>query len=146
MIPILYYRVCVGGCTPPRHASRTSRMEYHSLRAEVLEASGIAQHWQKTKHTRVVPDSIGSVLHQTQLCFRCFLCFPISGFLDMRKLLPCTFQDFNFDILKSEHFSKNVEMLTCKLYIAIYIYIAIYAIYGHILQYIAIYAIIYAYI
>jgi len=29
----------------------------------------------------------------------------MSGFSDMRKLLPGTFQDFNFDILKSEHVS-----------------------------------------
>ena len=43
---------------------------------------------------------------------------PISGYLDMRKPLPGTFQDFNFDILKNRHFLlKHVEMLTCKLYI-----------------------------
>ena len=34
--------------------------------------------------------------------------FPISGFLDMRKLFPDILQDFIFDILKSRHFFKNV--------------------------------------
>ena len=32
------------------------------------------------------------------------LIVPISGFLDMRKLFPGTFQDFMFDMLKSLHF------------------------------------------
>jgi len=37
-----------------------------------------------------------------------FMFFPISGFLDMRKLLPGTFQDFKVDILKSKHVFENV--------------------------------------
>jgi len=31
-----------------------------------------------------------------------FSMFPISGFLDMRKLLPGTVQDYNFDIWKGQ--------------------------------------------
>ena len=48
---------------------------------------------------------------------------PTSGFLDLRKLLPGTFQDFNCDILESKHLLKHVDTLTCKQYIYIYIYI-----------------------
>ena len=33
----------------------------------------------------------------------------------MRKLFPGTFQDFNFDILKSRHFLKDVEHADYKL-------------------------------
>ncbi len=35
------------------------------------------------------------------MCSMC--CVPISGFVDMRETFPGTFQDFNFDIVKSEH-------------------------------------------
>ena len=38
------------------------------------------------------------------LIFSDFWFSPISGFLDMRKTFPDTLQDFNFDILKSQHF------------------------------------------
>jgi len=73
--------------------------------------------------SRVVPDSIGSVLRPQTRIFQ-FVMFPISGCLDMRKLLPGTFQDFMFGILtKWACFLKNVETLTCKLYIYIHTYI-----------------------
>ena len=38
--------------------------------------------------------------------------FPVSGFLDTRKLFPGTFQDFNFDILKSCHFYRISNIST----------------------------------
>ena len=40
--------------------------------------------------------------------------FPISGFLDMRKLLPGTFQDFMFYIVNSQDFWRNKKR-TCPL-------------------------------
>ena len=58
-----------------------------------------------------------------------FQLFPISGFLDMRKTFPGTFQDFNFDMLKSRHVCKNVRNVDSKctglhiIYIYIYIYL-----------------------
>jgi len=64
--------------------------------------------------SRVVPDSIGSVLRPQTLIFL-FVIFPIYGFVDMQKLLPGTFQDFNFDILKYIYFSRNQPIETCVL-------------------------------
>ena len=41
-----------------------------------------------------------------------FIIFSISGFSEMRKTFPDTFQDFNFEILKSRHFWKMSNMPT----------------------------------
>ena len=45
-----------------------------------------------------------TLTRQKHIVFQMFGFLPISGFFDMRKLLPGTFQDFKFDILKSRYF------------------------------------------
>jgi len=66
-------------------------------------------HLQKVSWSKVTQiRSLGASEGQQPGFSRCPM-FPISGFLDMLKLFPGTFQDFNFDILKSHW--------TCRLYI-----------------------------
>ena len=62
---------------------------------------------------------LGEPITATQMCIiGRFSTFLISGFLDMRKTLPDTLQDFNFQILKSQHFQKMLRMPTnnCHVY------------------------------
>ena len=42
--------------------------------------------------------------------FSDFRLLPISGFVDMWKTFPDIFQDFNFEILKSQHVLKTYTM------------------------------------
>jgi len=59
-------------------------------------------HYKLQQH--VINYRASSYPHHTNLMIFGFSFFPISGFLDMRKLFPGTFQYFKFDILKSLYF------------------------------------------